>query len=150
MAHPKDVADRSTLAIITALRELGCGIYLPFGENTRCDLILERDGEVARVQCKTGRLREGAIRFAVCSSYAHHPRPKVVRRHYQGEVDYFAVYCPDTAIAYLIPIADLPLRRQACLRVKPPRNNQRKRIRFAADYEVGRVAIEGLRVSSGA
>jgi hypothetical protein len=57
--HPKDIGDRSTLAIIAALRELGYGIYLPFGENTRCDLMLERDGFVDRVQCKTGRLRQG-------------------------------------------------------------------------------------------
>ena len=62
MEHPKDVGDRSTLAIISVLRELGYGIYLPFGENTRCDLMLERDGFVDRVQCKTGRLRKGGGR----------------------------------------------------------------------------------------
>ena len=150
MEHPKDIGDRSMLAILTVLRELGCGLYLPFGENTRSDIILERGGELARVQCKTGRLRGGAVRFAVCSTYGHHPKPKVVRRDYRGDVDYFAVYCPETTAAYLIPIADLPLKRQACLRVDPPRNNQRERVRFAADYEIGRVAIGGLRASSGA
>ena len=64
MEHPKDVGDRSMLAVIFALRELGYGLYLPFGENTRCDLILERDGFLDRVQCKTGRLRKGAVVFA--------------------------------------------------------------------------------------
>ena len=90
------------------------------------------------------------MRFAVCSSYGHHPKPKVVRRAYHGEVDHFAVYCPDANAAYLVPIHDLPLRRQAALRVDPPRNNQRERIRYAADYEIGRVARGGLRGSSGA
>jgi len=150
MEHPKDVGDRSTLAIITVLRELGYGVYLPFGENTRCDLILERGDELARVQCKSGRLRQGAVRFAVCSSYAHHPHPKVIRRDYHGDVEYFAVYCRDTSAVYLVPIEDLPVIREGTLRVAPSRNNQRERIRFAADYEIGRVAIGGLRGSSGA
>jgi hypothetical protein len=148
--HPKEVGDRSMLAILAALRELGYGLYLPFGENTRCDLILEREGSVARVQCKTGRLRAGSIRFAVCSTYGHHRNPQAVRRPYHGEVDHFAVYCPETSGVYLIPLEALPLRRQAYLRVDAPRNNQRKRVRFAADYRIGSVAIGGLRGSAGA
>ena len=87
MEHPKDVGDRSTLAIITVLRELGYGVYLPFGENTRCDLILERGEQLSRVQCKTGRLRQGAIAFAVCSCYGHHRNPTTARRVYTGQID---------------------------------------------------------------
>lgn len=150
MEHPKDVGDRSTLAIVAALRENGFGVYLPFGENTRCDLIIERGEFLARVQCKTGRLRAGAVVFNLCSSYAHHPNPRRLRRDYHCQVDYFAVYCRDTSGAYLIPIRDLPGRRSAALRVEAARNNQRRRIRFAADYEIGRVAIERLRGPSGA
>jgi hypothetical protein len=30
--HPKDVGDRSTLAIMLALRDAGYGVLLPFGE----------------------------------------------------------------------------------------------------------------------
>jgi hypothetical protein len=150
MEHPKDIGDRSTLAIISVLRELGYGVYLPFGENTRCDLLLERDGFVDRVQCKTGRLREGAVVFNVCSSYSHHRSSNVQKRTYHGEIDLFAVYCAETAGVYLVPIAHLPVLREGRLRVDQPKNNQFERVRFAADYEVGRVAIEGLRVSSGA
>jgi hypothetical protein len=148
--HPKDIGDVSTLAITLALRLRGYGIYVPYGENTRCDLMLERDGFVDRVQCKTGRLRKGAVVFNVCSSYAHHPNARIQRRAYHGEIDLFAIYCPETSGVYLVPIAHLPLVRQGRLRVDPPKNNQLDRIRFAADYEVGRVPIEGLRASSGA
>jgi PD-(D/E)XK endonuclease len=75
---------------------------------------------------------------------------RVLKRTYHGEIDAFAVYCPDTAGVYLIPIAHLPVEREGRLRMDPPKNNQFDRVRFAADYEVGRIAIEGLRVSSGA
>ncbi len=44
MEHPKDIGDVSTLAITLILRALGHGLYIPYGENTRCDLVLERDG----------------------------------------------------------------------------------------------------------
>lgn len=150
MEHPKRVGDRSTLAIMAALYELGYGLYTPFGENTRCDLIVDDGTRLARVQCKTGRLRDGAVSFAVCSSYGHHRNPATARRSYVGEVDFFAVYCADTRVVYLVPIDDLPMRTEAALRVDPPRNNQRQRVRFAADYEIGRVAIGELRAPSGA
>jgi hypothetical protein len=148
--HPKDIGDRSTLAITLALRSLEYGVLLPFGENTRYDLVIDDRIRMARVQCKTGRLRSGAIAFPVCSCYGHHRNPQSARRGYQGQIDYFAVYCPETTGVYLVPIDDLRARSSASLRVDPPRNNQLKRVRFAADYEIGRIAIEGLRGPPGA
>jgi hypothetical protein len=50
----------------------------------------------------------------------------------------------------MVPINDVPLKASAHLRIDPPRNNQSKRIRFAADYQIARVTTEGLRASSGA
>jgi hypothetical protein len=150
MEHPKTIGDRSTLAIIGALQRLGYGIYMPFGENTRCDLVVESDRRLVRVQCKTGRLRNGAVEFNLCSTYGHHRNPQTYARPYHGEVDYFAVYCLETTGVYLVPIGELPGTRRAYLRIDPPRNQQRRRIRSAARYEIARVAIEGLRGPSGA
>jgi PD-(D/E)XK endonuclease len=146
----KAIGDRSTLAVMAAFQRAGYGLYIPFGENTRCDLIVDRDGDLIRVQCKTGRMRTGAVRFAVCSTYGHHRNPLTCNRGYDGQIDYFAVYCPETAGVYLVPIEDVPLKRVAALRVEPSRNNQYQRVRQAADYEIGRVTTEGLRGPSGA
>ena len=143
MEHPKDVGDRSTLAIMLALRAKGLAVLVPFGENTRYDLVIDDGVKFERVQCKTGRLRGGAVIWNMCSHYGHHANPKVVRRDYQGEVDYFAVYCPETSGVYLIPMADLPIRVRGALRVDPPKNGQRKFIRFAKQYEIGRVTLGG-------
>ena len=148
--HPKIVGDRTQLAVMAALYEAGYGLYVPFGENTRCDLIVEREAELMRVQCKTGRMRKGAIRFAVCSVYAHHPNPKIMFRTYDGEIDAFAVYCPETCGVYLVPFDDITVTRFCYLRVEPSKNNQVQRVRWARDYEIGSVAIGGLRAPSGA
>jgi hypothetical protein len=141
MKHPKDVGDDSTLAIIVALARCGYRILLPFGENSRYDLVTDDGRSLRKVQCKTGRLRAGAVVFATCSNYAHHPSPKP-SRHYLGEVDDFAVFCPQLGAVYLIPIDHLKsATTYGRLRVDPPRNGQQKRIRFAAAYEVARIDV---------
>lgn len=150
MEHPKRIGDRTTLAVMLALREAGYELLVPFGENTRYDLVIDDGLRLARVQCKTGRLREGAIRFAACSTYAHHPNPKVVRRDYAGQIDFFGVYCPETGGVYLVPIADANVRRQGNLRVVSARNGQARGIRLAARYEIANFGPTGApRASSG-
>jgi PD-(D/E)XK endonuclease len=61
----------------------------------------------------------------------------MVKRDYQGQIDYFAVFCPETRKSYLVPITDVTTKHSAVLRVHPPRNCQRAGIRFAAAYEIG-------------
>jgi PD-(D/E)XK endonuclease len=148
--HPKAIGDRSTLAIMVALELAGYAVLVPFGENTRYDLVIDDGTALARVQCKTGRLRKGAVRFRACSSYAHHARPKISRRDYLQDVDYFGIYCPETTGVYLIPIAAIQVRQQGALRVEPPRNCQKLRIRLAADYEIAKVACARSRGSAQA
>jgi hypothetical protein len=139
MEHPKFVGDRTALAVMMALHESRIPFLVPLGENTRFDLGIELDGRLLRVQCKSGRLRDGAVQFATCSWYGHHLHPKELSRTYVGEIEFFAVHCRETCGVYLIPIEDVPTRSYAKLRVEPPRNNQRRRIRFAADYEIAKV-----------
>jgi hypothetical protein len=151
MEHPKDVGDRSTLAVMFGLRASGYELYVPFGENTRCDLIADDGERLLKVQCKSGRLRRGAVVFKVCSSYAHHRNATRPQRDYHGEVDAFGVYCRETNAIYLVPINEVG-SHQASLRVDPPRNAQRKKIRMAAHYEIGRIPTPtaGLRGPSDA
>jgi hypothetical protein len=139
------------MAVMLALREIGYAVLVPFGENTRYDLVIDDGLSLMRVQCKTGRLRLGSVVFATCSTYAHHTNAKLIRRQYQGQVDYFGVYCPETEGVYLVPLEDVPTRSSAALRILPSRNRRRRGIRWAADYEIAEVAITaGLRASAGA
>jgi len=119
MEHPKRIGDRSTLAVMLALHDAGLDLLLPFGENTRYDLVVDLDSRLVRVQCKTGRLRNGAVFFATCSAYGHHRNPQAHRRDYADQIDYFAVYCPETGGVYLIPIEDVPSKSSAALTGHP-------------------------------
>lgn len=40
--HPKLIGDRTTLAVMLALIDAGLDVSVPFGENCRYDLVLER------------------------------------------------------------------------------------------------------------
>ena len=124
-----------------ALHDAGLDLLIPFGENTRYDLVVDLDSRLVRVQCKTGRLRNGAVFFATCSAYGHHRNPQAHRRDYADEIDYFAIYCPETSGVYLIPIEDVPSKSSAALRVKPASNNQSRRVRLASRYAVGSVTV---------
>jgi PD-(D/E)XK endonuclease len=141
MEHPKFVGDRTALAVMLGLHEARIPFLVPLGENTRFDLVVGISSRFMSVQCKSGRLRGGAVEFATCSWYGHHPNPKVLSRTYADEIDFFAVYCRETQGVYLVPIGDVPTRSHARLRVEPPRNNQRRRIRLAADYEIAKVSV---------
>ena len=108
MEHPKDIGDRSTLAIITVLRELGYGVYLPFGENTRCDLVHRTRRDIGPRSMQDGPVPMGAVRVRGVQLLRAPPESEGAgSAPYHGEVDCFAVYCPETAGVYLIPIVDI-------------------------------------------
>ena len=142
MEHPKDIGDRTTLAVMLALRDLGLGVLVPFGENTRYDLVIDDGTSLSKVQCKTGRLRNGAVRWSVCSNYGHHresqesPSVTITARSTS-----LASTAPRRKGSTWFPIAELPVRRQGTLRVEPAKNCQRKFIRPASEYEIGRVKV---------
>jgi len=47
--HPKDIGDRTTLAVMLALRNGGFTVSVPFGENTRYDLVVDDGLRLGRV-----------------------------------------------------------------------------------------------------
>jgi len=90
--NTKRAGDVAELRVMCDLVRSGYGVAIPFGEDNRYDLIVEKDGVLSRVQVKSGRLRNGAIVFNCYSSHTH--RGGASCRRYEGEVEYFAVYCP--------------------------------------------------------
>ena len=65
-------------------------------------------------------------------------------RSYIGLADLFGVYFPPDDKVFLVPVGAVsPF--EGCLRLEPTRNNQRKRIRFAAEFEIERWSEEKLR-----
>jgi hypothetical protein len=91
---------------------------------------VDKDGVLSRIQIKSGRLRRGVIDYAACSSHFHR---KGNYRSYQGEVDFFGIYCKDTDEVYLVPSAEAPAMRGS-LRIDPTKQGQFKKVRWAQPY----------------
>jgi len=128
----KSIGDISEAEVLVAMIKGGYLVSKPFGENARYDLIADDGVRLLRIQVKTGRVRGDVIRFNCCSSHAHRGGKE---RPYFGQIDYIAVYCPETRKIYLIPESDLVATR-AHLRLAPTRNGQTRQVRWASAYEL--------------
>jgi len=129
--NTKRTGDISELRLMHDLVRVGYLVSIPFGEDHRYDLVIEKDGQFASVQVKTGRLRKGSVLFNCFSSHTH--RGGSACRMYTGEIDFFGIYCPDTDATYLVPIGEVPVQL-GTLRVTPTRNGQCRKLRWAHKY----------------
>lgn len=135
---PNRIGAISQAKILTALTAAGKTVLAPCLQVRPYDFVIEEDRAFYRVQCKTGRLFHGAVYFRPHRLRAARRETGWIRRvtDYRGDVDFFAVYCPENDSVYLVPIEAVTSSRSCCLRVIPAKNNQMKRIRWAKDYVV--------------
>ncbi len=128
----KTMGDISELRVMTKLIELGYRVALPYGENHRYDIVADDGEKLFRVQVKTGKLRNGVIRYACSTSHYHRGESS---RPYFGQIDLLGVFCPGTDAVYLLP-ADELTATVAHLRVDPTKNGMKKTIRWAHQFEL--------------
>lgn len=104
--NTKKAGDKSTAITLAMLVEAGYSVSIPWGDNQRYDLIAERDGRFWRIQCKTGWLHNGCVKFNTANKSTQ--KGKIVRKAYHGQIEHFLVWCPDNRILYCIPVNNSP------------------------------------------
>lgn len=115
--------------ILAAFVEAGYLVSLPFGDGHKYDHVIDDGRSIKRVQCKTGRVRNGSLMFNACS-FSGNAR---TRRDYKDVAELFAVLNPETGKVYIIPVKEVG-HNAACLRLSPTMNGQSKGIRWAEFY----------------
>ena len=125
-------------AVLNAFVERGFDVLLPFGGGHAYDLAIHIEGRFLRVQCKTARERGGCLAFN--SRTTDHGRGRLP---YDGLAELFGVFAPSTKGVYLVPVRAAPAYISH-LRTEPPRNSQKRGVRFAADYEIDRWSAPAL------
>jgi hypothetical protein len=131
-----DTITRGNAAEAAVLHTLilgGMGVLLPFGGGQSFDLAAVMPaGDILRVQVKSGRVRNGCVIFNTAST--DHGRGRL---DYRGRADVLAVHVASISRVFMVPVDDCP--GYVCsLRLDEPRNNQRRRVRFAEDYSFER------------
>lgn len=115
---------------MAALLRAGKTVLTPFGVQ-RYDLVFEDESGFHRVQCKTGRLKDGAIVFETCSRHSR----TLQRTSYHGHADFFGVYYPGGDACYLIPI-ELVGQTQGSIRIVQTKNSQAKGVLNAEQFVI--------------
>lgn len=124
----------SQLKIITKLVELGQHVSVPVGDGSRYDFIVEVNGRLVTVQCKTAKLLPNDSLSYRTVSYSS-SKTKNYSRNYRGQVDLFGIYCNELDSIYLTPVAKAP-SKLGTLRLKPAKRNQNKHIVYAKNFEL--------------
>ena len=126
--HTKRKGSIAELAVATQLIREGWNVLLPYGENTRYDLVAERDGRFARLQVKYCTPKDGSL-IVNCASSNNWS----VLQYTAKEIDAIAVYDPLAGTVYFVPVAELP-KGHMKLRLSPTKNGQKAKVRFAKEF----------------
>jgi hypothetical protein len=122
------------LGITHHAARLGVGVFRPLTDGHRYDLIFDLRGRLLRVQCKTAAAY-GDVLVVRCRS-CRRTATGFIRRSYDvDEVDVMAAYCLELDRCYLLPPEIFAGRTAVQLRLAPTRNNQRRGINWAEDFE---------------
>lgn len=101
----KDVGDISELKVITALKEQGYPVLIPYGDNQRYDLAYEEDDGFVRVQVKTAREDDGRLLFNAYNT-GHNNNGNYSKEYTKEDIDVFMVYSPDTEEIYEVSVEE--------------------------------------------
>lgn len=115
----------SEAKVTAALLHRGVSISIPWGNSQAYDLIVDLNGELLRVQVKTGHRVGDVIAFN-----CHTQKRDKSRVGYLGSADFYAVYFPPDEGVYMVPVGACG-DGMASLRILPAKNGQTKKIRLA-------------------
>ena len=121
------------LAIARHAAELGIGVWSAYTVE-RFDLIFDLRPDLVRVQCKWAR-RYGDVIVVRCYSNRRGKHGLLRRLYSLDDVDAFAVYCSDVDRCYFLPLSRFPDQGVIQLRLQAPKNNQRRGIHWAEEFE---------------
>ncbi len=126
-------------AIANEAVRLGFAVLVPAFGAPRCDMALERDGRLIRVQCKSATHRDGAV--IVRATTNRRTANGYLRGTYSpDEIDVIAAHCPELKRCFAVPIDDFGASGTLHLRLEPARNAQKAGLHFAANYTLGAIA----------
>ena len=126
----KKKGNLTEMQCMSAFIAQGCGVSIPFGDNSKYDFIADVEGQLLKIQVKTASLKdENSIKFSCRSTHVNCSGVKHTR-YSKDEIDYFATYW--NGQCYLVPISECSVEKT--LRFTPPKNGQIKGITFAHEY----------------
>lgn len=132
--NTKRIGNIGEAAVLAKLVELGCPVYIPFGDDEKSDLIAEFNGCLNRIQIKTtDTIEDGyyTIDFRNCKN--HVCCPQANQLYSKNDIDYFITYCIPRKTICIFKTDEMP-HAAIRLRFESSKNGQVKGVRFEKDY----------------
>lgn len=130
--HTKDKGDIGVLKAQADLAKQGFMVLSPQTEHAGFDLVIYKDRIFKKVQVKYRSIDKFgclSVSFRSCWNDRNGTHVKATDKK---EVDLYCLYCPETDKCYYFDPSRF--RKAMCLRVKTPKNNQKKLVNYASDY----------------
>ena len=143
MDYTQSIGNTNELQCMLAFIQLGYECSVPFGNGAKYDFIVDIDGNLIRVQCKSshytndhGKISEDSFTFSTSCSTTN---TKVTKRYTYNsdQIDYFAT-CFNGQV-YVIPVDECSTAKT--LRFCPPKNGN-KNYNKAEDYLITKLFEE--------
>lgn len=140
-----DIGNEAEAIVLGHYIKAGFSVCIPFGSGGPYDLAVDTGTRIVKVQVKTATFGKGCIQCRTRRRNANYNR--TMRRYEKGEVDYFAIYCPQ--LNELCGISFDAVKGTAWLRIEPTLNKQEKYIRWAKDYNWDKHIAELKKIAGG-
>ena len=108
----------------------GWNIFVPLNQNSRIDMIIEKEGKLMKIQVKYCALSGGCIKVDL------EHRTRKTKHFAKGELDSVGVYEPVNRKFYLIPFDKIFPRQGIWLRIDNSQNSQKVGINWAKEFEI--------------
>ena len=131
--NSKTVGEMSEAVCMTELLKKNIPVSLPWGDNQPYDMIMDYNGKLYKLQCKTARTVIENETFLIPTCSIHSNMYNTYKSSYEGLIDFFISFYQNEI--YLIPI-EKATKSEFRMRLAPCKNNQTKGINFASDYKL--------------
>lgn len=103
----KSIGDIGETRVLYEFTRLGIPVFLPYGENTKKDMIAEFNGTLNRIQVKTAGLAgdSGVYKVNLKNSSIRRDGATVVSIPTKDDIDFYGIYCLERDKPILIPIS---------------------------------------------
>ncbi|MGH9944607.1 MAG: group I intron-associated PD-(D/E)XK endonuclease [Pyrinomonadaceae bacterium] len=136
--HPIGILVCSAYRILAAFVAAGYFVSVPFGSGHKYDFVVDDSTCLFRVQCKTGRVKNGVLLFNADSQSGNGS----VKMSYRGLADLFAVLNPADGNVYLMPVNEVGVT-EVSLRLTPTLNKQAQGVRWIEFYLLKPLVLSG-------
>lgn len=134
--NTKQIGNITEVESMLHFLKLGINVLRPYGDCERYDFVIDLNGKFYRIQVKTSTLSDDGKSIMFSCKSSHRKNGNIVNEKYTSDdIDYFVTTW--NGKCYMVPIGEC--KNIKILRFSKAKNNQRKNISFARDYEIGKV-----------